>query len=402
MLVPWGMAAQVAEPAQELTARATELLRQGRATAALYWLDEAERRGAAGVATHYNRGVAHRQLGDVDAAVEAFARARDLAPEAPQVLYGLATALQSANRHAEALPLLQRAILAAPGHLEIRLGLARALAATGRVEEALAAFERVAAGDTAAAEPLYQMGELLLRQGRLEPALRRLSSSARLDSTHVDARLALARGRLLARKPGPAAAALQEAVALAPRNGQACYLLAEAWAELGDSTRQRQALASFQRVSEADQHQRQGVLLARRGETDAALQAWRLAAAADSTFAQPWILMGETHLDRGEVEEAGAAFAAALERRPGWVRAGFGLARAHLLAGRGAAGLEALDHVLQERPDHAEAHHLAARAHARAGRPEAADRHLRRTLQLDPGHVEARQLLDSLAASTRP
>ena len=387
-----------ATSAEQLTARAADLVRQGRARAALYWLEQAERRGAGGVALHYNRGVAQRLLSRHEEALAAFERAQAAAPDAPQVLYGLATALQTADRHAEAVPLLRIAVEAAPSHAEIHLGLGLALAATDRLEEALAAFARAAELDTAAAAPVYQMGELLQRQGKTAEAAQLLSRAAALDSTLVEARVGLGRARLLTGDAAGAAAALEAAVALAPRNQHAYYLLARACAELGLDRQRQQILAAFRRLSEAARHKRQGVLLERQGKLDEAVREWRRAIAADSSYAEPWILTGEALLRLGEPEDAGMAFAGAIERSPTSVRARFGFGRVHFLAGRFEESLAVFDHILKREPDHLDAHYQAGLASARLGLVEKARKHLRCALDLDPGHEGAREALASLAS----
>ncbi len=384
--------------AEQLTSKAAALLRQGRDHAALYWLAEAERHGAEGVVLHYNRGVAQQRLGQLEEALEAFERARVAAPEAPQVLYGLATTLQTADRHVEAVPLLQAAARAAPRHSEIILGLGQALAASGRVEEALDAFALASALDFSAVEPVYQAGELFLRQGDAARAALHFSRAAELDAGHAEARVGLGRARLLSGDAVGAVTVLEAAVALAPRNQQAYYLLSDACTKTGLHERREQAMAAFRRLSETARHLRQGVLLERQGKLEPALQAWQRSVAADSTNVKPLILSGDALLRLGEEVAAGTAFAAALALSPGAVRARYGLGRVHFLAGRPEEAAAAFTRVLEQEPDHLDANYHAGLAATRLGRQDAARRYLLRTLDVDPGHAQARAALASIPA----
>ena len=122
----------------------------------------------------------------------------------------------------------------------------------------------------------------------------------------------------------------------------------------------------------------------------------RRAARADSSAAWPLVRTGEALLVLGDLNGAAAAFDAALGRRPGFVRARFGVARARFAAGHLDEALGALAEVLATDPDHLAAHDLTARGLLGAGRGDEAVGHLRRVLEMDPGRGPARALLDSL------
>ena len=191
---------------------------------------------------------------------------------------------------------------------------------------------------------------------------------------------------------------LEAAVALAPRNQQAYYLLSNACTKTGLHERREQAMAAFRRLSETARHLRQGVLLERQGKLEPALQAWQRSVAADSTNVKPLILSGDALLRLGEEVAAGTAFAAALALSPGAVRARYGLGRVHFLAGRPEEAAAAFTRVLEQEPDHLDANYHAGLAATRLGRQDAARRYLLRTLDVDPGHAQARAALASIPA----
>ena len=84
---------------------------------------------------------AHRR-GNIDAAELAYRAALDAEPAHPLALHYLGVVLHQRDAHAEALPLLERAVALVPGEPEFHNNLGLVLAALDRTDDAVAAYRR--------------------------------------------------------------------------------------------------------------------------------------------------------------------------------------------------------------------------------------------------------------------
>ena len=88
------------------------------------------------------RGLDAHRHGDIDAAERAYRAALETEPEHPLALHYLGVVLHQREAHAEALPLLERAVALVPGEPEFHNNLGLALAALDRDDDAVAAYRR--------------------------------------------------------------------------------------------------------------------------------------------------------------------------------------------------------------------------------------------------------------------
>ncbi len=200
-------------------------------------------------------GGLHAAEGRDEAAIAAWRRSLELAPDDPGIHLRLADALARGRRFAEAVEHYDRVVELAPEHaaavLEKR---AMALVNLGRGAEAVADFRRTieaSPGDPRLrlrfAEALEFLGDAA-GAATERRAAERLGSGAGGDAAAV--RLALAQGRAALAEGDAAAAeaAYRRALAAAPESAEARYGLASV---LGHTGRFDQAAAEFTRLIEA-------------------------------------------------------------------------------------------------------------------------------------------------------
>lgn len=126
-------------------------------------------RGAAWMAAQeYERGIA-----DLRAAAS-------LRPDHPELLYNLATALLTARRAAEAVPLLVRALEVQPSHLRAAANLGVALRTVGRLPSARFILEQVEAACPGDAEVTWNLALVDLMEGAHGEGWRRYEARLRL------------------------------------------------------------------------------------------------------------------------------------------------------------------------------------------------------------------------------
>ncbi len=144
-------------------------------------------------------------------------RALEANPRSLDVLMEMASALQSTNRHGEALEYLRRCEEIAPGEHHTLVEQGRSLTELGRLEEAELVLRRVRVRDAAAE---YNLGTVLDRQDRWDEARQHYERALAIDPFHTRALNNLASG-LDQRGESPAAMALYiRASRAAPTNAE--------------------------------------------------------------------------------------------------------------------------------------------------------------------------------------
>jgi tetratricopeptide (TPR) repeat protein len=226
--------------------------------------------------------VASQQL-NWQAAVEAFSRADSLAPERPDILYGLATAQLRTNSTEAALKSAQKLREIVPEDLRSTYVLALALFGAKKWEDAKHHAEQVLAahpedremnlvltdialndehnlpaarthvnvilkqntGDSAA---LYYLGMIQKMEGDMNGAIQNLLKSVAGNPKNADAQGALGSLCLQAGDLTKAIPALEQAVLLAPDEAQNHYQLALAYSRTGVSDKAKAQLEIYQQM----------------------------------------------------------------------------------------------------------------------------------------------------------
>lgn len=260
-------------------------------------------------------------------APEAIARARALVAERPDdpgrsFTLGLA---QSEADVPEAIRSFRRALELAPRHTLARYNLALVLQRADRAAEAIDELERALATDPRP-EAYHALGVIYWHQGDFDRAARTLRSAVAAQSDYADALVTL--GAVLKSKrdwPG-AAAALGRAIALRPDHRGAHYTLGQVLQLRGDDSGARLELAEAERLRRvAEQSQEAGVWTAvgtaklESGDTIDAVDCFRRATTAFPDFAPAHYQLGRALLRLGQPDAARDAFGRAQRLNPALV-----------------------------------------------------------------------------------
>jgi len=286
-------------------------------------------------------------LEQYEAASICYRRASLLAPDSSRWLYYLGVVETSLGRYDQALPALRESLKLAPTYLQACLSLAAGLFVTGDIQESLRLYEEVLRDKPGCARAHYGLGKVLESQGNWSAA--------------VDA--------------------YRKACDLHRDYGAAHYALAMAYRRLGEDTRSREHLASFEKHRD-EAPPREDPLL---DELDG------LDTSAQSLVREARSLTGD-----GRLEDAAALYERALRIEPSLVAAHLGLIPIYGSLGRDQdadrhyrEGL-ALDPHLEA----AHYHHGVLLARRRLyGEAEAA---FRTALEINPFHAESARALGGL------
>lgn len=247
---------------------------------------------------------------------ESLARARALvadSPNDPERLFtlGLAQADQDVDG---ALATFRRVLALAPRHVTARYNLALVLKRADRLADALDALRKAITIEPRP-EAQYTLGVILWQQGELDRAETALREAVTLNARYVDAHATLgsvlkAKGELQA-----AVTVLKRAIALAPGVPAPRYTLAQVLQQMGDSAAARKELDDAERLRQREAREREalvwtsvGIEKVTAGELISALDVFRRAVATDDAYAPAHYQTGLVLQRLGEHDAARAAF----------------------------------------------------------------------------------------------
>ena len=252
--------------------------------AALILVDTHIAKAPADAEAHNILGLIEQRQGRVQAAVDAFQKARDLAPLA--VLYTINYALAAADlgQGGDGLLALENLLQLHPGHCDALLARALVLQKLGRLEDAIAGVRMATVFHRESARARKMMGSMLLRARRPAEAIEPLSEAIRLDPTSVEALVNLGVAQRDIGDLGAAELSYRKALELAPND-------AIARNNLGN------VLSADRRHDEAQEQYRRAIDL-------------------NPSYAEAKANLGNTLRDLGRVDEAVAHMALAAAEHP--------------------------------------------------------------------------------------
>lgn len=305
----------------------------------------------------YSLGLAHRDLKNHDAALQAFDRASSLDPRCSLARHGRGLVLQELGRFDEALTEYDAAIASDPERAEAYSNRGNALHALGRNHEALENYVQALALRPDYTDAMFNRGIALEGLGRYIDALECYDAALRLQPDHAAA--ACNRGNVLQ--------------------------------ELG---RDREALESYEAAIASDAnlpeaHNNLGVLLRSERRHAEAEACYRRALAVRPGYAEAWNNLGTALSALRRHEEAIAAYDEAVRLKPDYADAYSNRGGALKDLGRHREAIESFDRAIEIRPDHADAWYNRGNTLSDRNRFSAAIACFDRALDIAPGHVNA-------------
>jgi tetratricopeptide (TPR) repeat protein len=340
---------------------------------------------------HFNRGVAFRSSGDVDAALADFSQAIARDHGIWEALYGRGLILIEKQRYAEASQDLENVLKLVPGHAGVMLAMAKAQIALGKSDEAIKELKTVAQQFPEDPEVYYFRGLAYLENRSPDNALADLNRTVELNPRHSGAWHKI--GNILVGKGNFTAAlnAYEQAIKLDPAN--AALHNNQGWARAQQGNAEG-ALKDLSRALELDINflpalTNRAAVLRNAGRLDEALADYSRLIDKGESNALVLAERGKILLEMGRPQDAAKDLESACKMAPDipGIRALAG--KAKLKAGRFKDAVADLDLALQKEPNNAAA--LVDRAGALDAQKRYPDviRDLTRAIRIDPGAATA-------------
>jgi len=301
------------------------------------------------------KGVALREEGKSQEALEAFDKAAELDPQSARPWLGKGLVLRELERPEEALEAFEKAAELDPQSTEAWLGKGLLLGELGRHEEAIEAFDKAAELDPQSAEPWAGKGLALRELERPEEALEAFDKAAELDPQSAEpwAGKGLALRELGRREE--ALEAFDKAAELDPQSAEPWYDKGNALYEVG---RYKEAIEAYEKVIElnpqlAEAWYNKGNALYEVGRYEEAIEAYEKVIELNPQLAEAWYNKGRVLYEVGRYEEAIEAYEKVIELNPQYAVAWNNKGCALDEVGRYEEAIEAYEKAIEINPQYA-------------------------------------------------
>lgn len=268
-------------------------------------------------------GLALWRMGNLDEAIEQYRMAFELDPTDPQNPHSLAILLAEKGLYDEAVRYLEATLELDPESVRAHLDLADALLGAGRPEAALDRHRHVLTLDPHSRAAQFGEAAVLAELGRVEEAIEKLRKIVAADPTDAEALVNLASTLSRAGRPDEAVAALDRARELDPEPAVLALV-----------------------------HHNLGVIHAKRGEWDAAIEAFGQALGLDPTLTDTRFLLAGVLAREGRMPEAVGLYRRNLEDDPRHLDSRVALATALVLQEQYGEARKTLEDGLVVHPGH--------------------------------------------------
>ena len=136
---------------------------------------------------YYNMGNALKDQGKLEEAIEAYNKALSIKPDYAEAYNNMGNALQDQGKLEEAIEAYNKALAIKPDYAEAYYNMGIALQEQGKLEEAIEAYNKALAIKPDYAEAYYNMGNALKEQGKLEEAIEAYNKALAIKPDYAEA-----------------------------------------------------------------------------------------------------------------------------------------------------------------------------------------------------------------------
>jgi tetratricopeptide (TPR) repeat protein len=194
---------------------------------------------------HNNLGVALREQGRQQEAIQHFEQALRIKPDLAEVHHGLAIALIGLGKVPEAIGHFERALQIRPDYVEVHYNLGAALMGQGRLQEAISHYEQALRIEPDSADAHCNLGVALMGQGRLQEAIGHYEQALRIEPDFAGAHCNLGVALQKLGRTSEAVQHYQQALRIEPDFAGAHFNLGLALEKLG---RTKEAIGHYEQA----------------------------------------------------------------------------------------------------------------------------------------------------------
>jgi predicted O-linked N-acetylglucosamine transferase (SPINDLY family) len=311
---------------------------------------------AASSDSYFKLGVALRQQGKIDQAVEAYRQSVAINPAYAEAHYNLGNALFGQNKLEEAVTAYRDAIRGKPDHAGAYCNLGIALKGLNKLDEAVAAYLNAVKIRPDHAEAHSNLGNVLQIQGKFDESVAAYRQAIAIKPDNAEALFNLGNALLANGEFELAVPAYRRAAALKPGHAETHYNLGNALKKLGKNADATAAfLAAIDiRPDYTEAYSNLGNALVDVGQLDEAISVYRQAIGISPDAPEVHYNLGNALKDRASLEDAATSYRRAIELRPTYAEAFGNLGIVLMAQGKLDQAVAAYSTAIDIKPDFAE------------------------------------------------
>ncbi|MDC1411073.1 tetratricopeptide repeat protein [Amylibacter sp.] len=268
-------------------------------------------------------GAAHKDLGDIKKASQAFKKVTKLKPTYADGFNNYGVTLKEQGRLEEAIEGFEKAIFLKPDYDEAYFNMGITLQEKGKLEEAIEAFEKEIFLKPDYVDAYNNMGNALKDQGKLEEAIETYKKAIAIKPDYVDAYNNMGNALNDQGKLEEAIEAFEKAIFLKSDYVDAYYNMGNA---LKDKGKLEEAIEAYKKAiaikpDYVEAYNNMGNALKDQSKLEKAIEAYKEAIAIKPDYAEAYNNMGNALKEQGKLEEAIEAYTKALSLKPDYVQA---------------------------------------------------------------------------------
>lgn len=311
--------------------------------------------------------------------------------EQPSVYGNLAALCGMGGRHAEMVPLLQKALELKPNYPEALYNLGLAYNALGDKEAAIASYQQAIEKKPDYPEAHYNLGNTMQELGNHRAAVAAYINALRYRPNHPQTNFNLGIAYKHLSDHEAAITAYQKALELRPDYPDAHYNLANTYLELGEL---ESAVSSYSKALQIksdhpDAHSNLGNALLELGKLEEAIDAFSHALQLKPNDPNSHTNLGHALQEKGQLEQAISAYQKALQIKPDDPSTHNHLGCALQEKGQLQAAQDAYQEALKLNPEHSDTHNNLGTVLQKQGQLEAAIAAYNTALKRKPDHPQA-------------
>jgi tetratricopeptide (TPR) repeat protein len=268
-------------------------------------------------------GAAHKGLGNIFEASDAFKKVTELKPNYADGHNNLGASLKDLGKFDEAIVSYNKALSLKPDYAEAYNNLGAVLQDQGKFEEALTSYNKALSLKPDYADAFYNMGIVLQEQGKLEEAIKAYTKTLSLKPDYAETHYNMGNAHKEQGMLEEAIKAYNKALSLKPD-------YAEAYINIGNALQDQ-------------------------GNLEEAITSYNKALSLKPDYAEAYINMGNALQDQGKFEEAITSYNKALSLKPDYAEAYNNMGAALQDQGKFEEAITSYNKALAIKPDHAEA-----------------------------------------------
>ena len=268
-------------------------------------------------------GIAFKDQGKLDEAIEAFNKAISLKPEYADAYNNIGIALRDQGKLGEAVDAFNKAISSKPEYADAYNNMGIALKDQGKLDEAIDTYNKAISLKPDSADAYNNIGNALQEQGKLDEAIEAFTKAVSIKLEFAEAYYNIGVTVQDQGKLQEAIDAYRKAISIKPEYAEAYNNMGNALQEQGklDEAIDAYNKAISSKLEFAEAYNNMGNALKDQGKLDEAVDAYNKAISIQPDYYEAISNIGVTFEDKGQLDDAMEAYKKAISIKPDYAEA---------------------------------------------------------------------------------